>query len=61
MLLLIAARQPVTRPEIESFLDVSLLQKTLTLLHEKGLIRSVGRKPVPSQFQLWGTTERPSS
>ncbi|QEH97675.1 SMC-Scp complex subunit ScpB [Gluconobacter thailandicus] len=57
VLLLIAARQPVTRPEIESFRDAALPQKTLTLLQEKGLIRSVGRKPVPGQPQLWGTTE----
>ncbi|MBS1075711.1 SMC-Scp complex subunit ScpB [Gluconobacter sp. Dm-73] len=57
VLLLIAARQPVTRPEIESFRDAVLPQKTLTLLQEKGLIRSVGRKPVPGQPQLWATTE----
>ncbi|BCI68951.1 segregation and condensation protein B (plasmid) [Acetobacter aceti] len=57
VLLLIAARQPVTRPEIESFRDAALSQKTLTLLQEKGLIRSVGRKPVPGQPQLWATTE----
>ena len=57
VLLLIAARQPVTRPEIESFRDAALPQKTLALLQEKGLIRSVGRKPVPGQPQLWGTTE----
>ena len=57
VLLLIAARQPVTRPEIESFRDAALPQKTLTLLQEKGLIRSVGRKPVPGQPQLWATTE----
>ena len=57
VLLLIAARQPVTRPEIESFRDAILPQKTLTLLQEKGLIRSVGRKPVPGQPQLWATTE----
>ncbi|MBS0995520.1 SMC-Scp complex subunit ScpB [Gluconobacter cerinus] len=57
VLLLIAARQPVTRPEIESFRDAALSQKTLALLQEKGLIRSVGRKPVPGQPQLWGTTE----
>jgi len=57
VLLLIAARQPVTRPEIESFRDAALPQKTLTLLQEKGLIRSVGRKPVPGQPQLWSTTE----
>ncbi|MBS1038737.1 SMC-Scp complex subunit ScpB [Gluconobacter cerinus] len=57
VLLLIAARQPVTRPEIESFRDAALSQKTLTLLQGKGLIRSVGRKPVPGQPQLWATTE----
>ena len=57
VLLLIAARQPVTRPEIESFRDAVLPQKTLTLLLEKGLIRSVGRKPIPGQPQLWATTE----
>ncbi|MFT9447677.1 SMC-Scp complex subunit ScpB [Gluconobacter japonicus] len=57
VLLLIAALQPVTRPEIESFRDAVLPQKTLTLLQEKGLIRSVGRKPVPGQPQLWATTE----
>ncbi|WP_225198661.1 SMC-Scp complex subunit ScpB [Gluconobacter oxydans] len=57
VLLLIAARQPVTRPEIESFRDAALPQKTLALLQEKGLIRSVGRKPVPGQPQLWATTE----
>ncbi|QQX92720.1 SMC-Scp complex subunit ScpB (plasmid) [Gluconobacter sphaericus] len=57
VLLLIAARQPVTRPEIESFRDATLPQKTLTLLQEKGLIRSVGRKPIPGQPQLWATTE----
>ncbi|MFT8762884.1 MAG: SMC-Scp complex subunit ScpB [Gluconobacter potus] len=47
VLLLIAALQPVTRPEIESFRDATLPQKTLALLQEKGLIRSVGCKPVP--------------
>ena len=57
VLLLIAARQPVTRPEIESFRDAALPQKTLTLLQERGLIHSVGRKPVPGQPQLWATTE----
>lgn len=57
VLLLIAARQPVTRPEIESFRDAAVPQKTLALLQEKGLIRSVGRKPVPGQPQLWATTE----
>ena len=57
VLLLIAARQPVTRPEIESFRDAALPQKTLALLQEKGLIRSVGRKPIPGQPQLWATTE----
>ncbi|WP_233453586.1 SMC-Scp complex subunit ScpB [Gluconobacter thailandicus] len=57
VLLLIAARQPVTRPDIESFRDAALPQKTLSLLQEKGLIRSVGRKPVPGQPQLWATTE----
>lgn len=57
VLLLIAARQPVTRPEIESFRDAALPQKTLTLLQEKGLIRSVGRKPILGQPQLWATTE----
>ena len=57
VLLVIAARQPVTRPEIESFRDAALPQKTLTLLQEKGLIRSVGRKPIPGQPQLWATTE----
>ena len=57
VLLLIAARQPITRPEIESFRDAALPQKTLALLQEKGLIRSVGRKPIPGQPQLWATTE----
>lgn len=57
VLLLIAARQPITRPEIESFRDAALPQKTLALLQEKGFIRSVGRKPVPGQPQLWATTE----
>ncbi|MBV1838534.1 SMC-Scp complex subunit ScpB [Acetobacter estunensis] len=57
-LLLIAARQPVTRPEIESYRDAPLPQKTLTTLQEQGLIRCLGRKPVPGQPQLWATTER---
>ncbi|CAI9122358.1 SMC-Scp complex subunit ScpB [Brytella acorum] len=57
-LLLIAARQPVTRAEIEAFRDAVLPQKTLALLQERGLIRSVGRKPVPGQPQLWVTTEK---
>ena len=57
VLLLIAARQPITRPEIESFRDSTLSQKTLALLQEKDLIRSVGRKPIPGQPQLWATTE----
>lgn len=57
-LLLIAARQPVTRPEIESFRDAPLPQKTLVTLQEQGLIRSLGRKPVPGQPVLWATTER---
>ncbi|NHN87009.1 SMC-Scp complex subunit ScpB [Acetobacter musti] len=57
-LLLIAARQPVTRPEIESFRDAPLPQQTLATLQEQGLIRSPGRKPVPGQPLLWVTTER---
>ncbi|GEN61601.1 hypothetical protein ANI02nite_34850 [Acetobacter nitrogenifigens DSM 23921 = NBRC 105050] len=57
-LLLIAARQPVTRPEIESYRDAPLPQKTLSTLQEHGLIRPIGRKPVPGQPQLWVTTER---
>ncbi|WP_234931070.1 SMC-Scp complex subunit ScpB [Gluconobacter japonicus] len=38
VLLLIAARQPVTRPEIESFRDAALPQKTLTLLQGQSLL-----------------------
>lgn len=45
-LLVIAARQPVTRPEIERFRDAPVPQATLSTLQESGLIRSVGRKPV---------------
>ncbi|WP_373321765.1 SMC-Scp complex subunit ScpB, partial [Gluconobacter cerinus] len=37
VLLLIAARQPITRPEIESFRDAALSQKTLALLQKKDL------------------------
>lgn len=57
-LLVIAARQPVIRPEIESFRDAPVPQATLSTLQESGLIRSVGRKPVPGQPRLWVTTER---
>jgi len=57
VLLLIAARQPVTRPEIEAVRDTALPQATLDTLQESGLIRTIGRASVPGRPRLWATTE----
>jgi segregation and condensation protein B len=55
-LVLIAYRQPVTRPEMEALLGHSVSQPGLDLLLEAGLIRHLGRKDVPGRPMLWGTT-----
>ncbi len=57
ILTLVAYEQPVTRAEIEAARDAALSQKTLDLLLELNLIRSLGRKPVGGRPILYGTTE----
>jgi segregation and condensation protein B len=54
-LAIIAYRQPVTRPEIESIRGVNVDGVVRTLL-EKKLIRIMGRKDVPGKPIVYGTT-----
>ena len=54
-LAIIAYRQPVTRPEIESIRGVNVDRVVRTLL-EKKLIRILGRKDVPGKPIVYGTT-----
>jgi len=54
-LAIIAYRQPVTRPEIESIRGVNVDRVVRTLL-EKKLVRILGRKDVPGKPIVYGTT-----
>jgi segregation and condensation protein B len=54
-LAIIAYRQPVTRPEIESIRGVNVDGVVRTLL-EKKLVRILGRKDVPGKPIVYGTT-----
>lgn len=56
VLVLIGYEQPITRSEIEAFRGSAVSQKTIDLLLELNLIRSVGRKAVPGRPALWSTT-----
>lgn len=56
VLTLIAYEQPLTRPEMEALRNAAISQKTLDLLLELDLVRSLGRKQVPGRPMLWGTT-----
>ena len=58
ILTLVAYEQPMTRAEIEAIRDTVLPQKTLDLLLEEGLVRSLGRQPGGGRPILYGTTER---
>ena len=54
-LAIVAYRQPVTRPEIESIRGVNVDRVVRTLL-EKKLVRILGRKDVPGKPIVFGTT-----
>ncbi|MCB0346093.1 MAG: SMC-Scp complex subunit ScpB [Bdellovibrionales bacterium] len=56
-LAIIAYKQPVDRSEIESIRGVDALPTLRTLLDAK-LIRIVGKRDVPGQPALYGTTEK---
>lgn len=57
VLTLIAYEQPTTRAEIEASRDTAVSQKTLDLLLELNLIRSLGRRAGVGRPMLWGTTD----
>ena len=54
-LAVIAYRQPVSKVEIEQIRGVKS-DRVLASLLEKGLIKEMGRKPVPGRPVLYGTT-----
>jgi segregation and condensation protein B len=54
-LAVIAYRQPVTRAEIEKIRGVNA-DKIVSSLHEKGLIKELGKKEAPGRPILYGTT-----
>lgn len=54
-LAVIAYQQPVGKAEIEQIRGVRS-DRVLTNLMEKGLIKEVGRKPIPGRPLLYGTT-----
>lgn len=56
-LAIIAYKQPITRPEIESIRGVDVDGVIKTLL-ERGLIKISGRKKVPGRPLLYGTSKR---
>ena len=56
-LAMIAYRQPVTRGDIESVRGVGVSTNIIKTLTERGWIREVGKKPVPGQPALYGTTQ----
>lgn len=53
---IIAFKQPVTKQEVESIRGVRV-DKVLTKLLERGLVREVGRKDVIGKPILYGTTD----
>lgn len=55
-LALIAYRQPITRPEIESVRGVAVSTHIVRTLGERGWIRVVGHRDVPGKPALYGTT-----
>ncbi len=57
VLSIIAYRQPITMPEIESIRGVSSDYSVRTL-SERHLIHELGRKPVPGRPVLYGTTQQ---
>lgn len=55
-LALIAYRQPITRPEIESVRGVAVSTNIIRTLTERGWVRIVGHRDVPGRPALYGTT-----
>lgn len=55
-LALIAYRQPITRPEIESVRGVAVSTHIIRTLSERGWIRIVGHRDAPGRPALYGTT-----
>ncbi len=55
-LALIAYRQPITRPEIESVRGVAVSTNIIRTLTERGWVRVVGHRDVPGRPALYGTT-----
>jgi segregation and condensation protein B len=55
-LALIAYRQPITRPEIESIRGVAVSTNIIRTLTERGWVRIVGHRDVPGRPALYGTT-----
>lgn len=55
-LALIAYRQPITRPEIESVRGVAVNTNIIRTLSERGWIRIVGHRDAPGRPALYGTT-----
>ena len=53
---IIAYSQPVTRAEVEAIRGVQA-DNMIRLLHEKNLIREMGKKDVPGKPVLYGTTK----
>ena len=53
---IIAYSQPVTRAEVEAIRGVQA-DNMIRLLHEKGLIREMGKKDVPGKPAQYGTTK----
>ncbi len=56
-LALIAYRQPITRPEIESVRGVAVNTHIVRTLSERGWIRIVGHRDAPGRPALYGTTQ----
>jgi segregation and condensation protein B len=56
-LALIAYRQPITRPEIESVRGVAVSTHIVRTLTERGWVRVVGHRDVPGKPALYGTTK----
>lgn len=56
-LTIIAYKQPIIRQEIESLRGVDV-SGIVRMLLKKGLIRVVGRKPLPGRPIIYGTTKR---
>lgn len=53
---IIAYKQPITRAEIEAIRGVSV-DNMIRLLHERTLIKEVGKKDVPGKPSQYGTTK----